>query len=151
MHLNALYTLTDLVDERKNPRNYQVFLLFLFSLLMGLALASSATSQSVSVAGVPLPPLCLFHLATGLDCPACGITRALVLAFHGRWLESYLMHLWGLPLALLVAAQIPYRLYRISGGRPPAVSRRSRLWTTRIVVVSLLLPWIARLTIRFIG
>lgn len=34
-------------------------------------------------------PLCPFRLATGLPCPLCGATRAIVLAAHGdpRWID----------------------------------------------------------------
>ena len=32
-----------------------------------------------------LIPKCPFHLLTGLDCPACGIQRALHYFLHGEW------------------------------------------------------------------
>jgi Protein of unknown function (DUF2752) len=32
----------------------------------------------------PLPDLCPIHRATGHRCPGCGMTRALVLLWHGR-------------------------------------------------------------------
>lgn len=43
---------------------------------------------------------CLFHLLTGLYCPGCGGTRAVIYLFHGRILASFLYH----PFVLYVAA-----------------------------------------------
>jgi len=35
-------------------------------------------------AGQPFYPLCVFHLATGLNCPGCGALRSLHQLFHGQ-------------------------------------------------------------------
>lgn len=34
-------------------------------------------------------PQCVFHQLTGLDCPGCGITRALHALLHGRVGEAF--------------------------------------------------------------
>lgn len=34
-------------------------------------------------------PQCVFRQATGLDCPGCGITRALHALLHGRVREAF--------------------------------------------------------------
>ena len=140
-----LYVLSDFVDERTHPRNYQIFLLLLYALLIAGGILASASPDRVAVGGVPIPPLCPFKLVTGHNCPGCGITRALVLAFHGEWRASFAMHLWGIPLALLALLQVPYRLYRIFGGRPAHLSAPVKTWTGRLVLLSLLLPWAAKL------
>ena len=147
---NWLYGLTDLVDARTHPRNYQIFLLTLYvSLILGAMLASVSANQ-VAFAGLQVPPLCPFRLITGLNCPGCGLTRALILAFHGQWLASFHMHLWGIPLAFLVAFQVPYRLYLLSGGRPLSFPAPARTWTERVVFLSLVIPWAVKLTVRFL-
>ena len=35
---------------------------------------------------------CLFHLATGYDCPGCGGTRAIASLLHGQLFRSFLYH-----------------------------------------------------------
>ena len=53
----------------------------------------------------PLPiDLCAFRMLTGLPCPTCGLTRALVRAIQGDFAGSLAMHPAGLiVLAMLVA------------------------------------------------
>ena len=54
-----------------------------------------------------LPSFCAFHTLTGLPCPGCGLTRAVVCLCHGRLSESLAFH----PLALGVlgvAAAYPF-------------------------------------------
>src|SRR5678816_2325472 len=46
-------------------------------------------------------PLCLFHDATGLPCPGCGLTRSLSSAMHGLFRESWHHHPMG-PLILVL-------------------------------------------------
>lgn len=40
---------------------------------------------------------CPFHLLTGLPCPSCGTTRAILALFDGAWLDS----IWINPLGIL--------------------------------------------------
>ena len=49
-----------------------------------------------------LPSLCVFHITTGLPCPGCGMTRAIVCCCHGRFADSIGYH----PLGLIVFAWI---------------------------------------------
>ena len=39
-----------------------------------------------------LPSVCLFHYLTGLPCPGCGLTRAVVCTAHGLWREAIFYH-----------------------------------------------------------
>lgn len=48
-----------------------------------------------------LPPLCPFHYLTGLPCPGCGLTRALVSCVHGQWHAAVTYHPLG-PLVFVV-------------------------------------------------
>jgi uncharacterized protein DUF2752 len=105
-----------------------------------------ANSGSVILAGVPLPPVCIFKLLTTFDCPGCGLTRALILAAHGHFGQSYYMHIWGIPLLFLLLFQIPYRLFRYWHPRwtPPAFPVMVKKWVSQAVFLSFLMPWAAK-------
>lgn len=47
-----------------------------------------------------VPSVCLFKEVTGLPCPSCGTTRALLLLAHGRFRDSFMMNPFGMMLAL---------------------------------------------------
>lgn len=120
----------------------------LFSVLVVLSggMIVSPSTGLVRLFGYSLPSVCLFQHLTGLDCPGCGLTRSLIFALHGQFYQSYLMHLWGIPAAIVLLFQIPYRLYVVLA---PSASRFSvpsslRPWVNRTVFLSLLLPWAAK-------
>lgn len=51
---------------------------------------------------------CLFHRITGLYCPGCGGTRALLLFFRGDWLRSLQYH----PMVMYLFITFSYILSR---------------------------------------
>lgn len=80
-------------------------------LLLGLLLANSLNHDGLRAAVQRLSPGCIFHRLTGISCPGCGGTRALIAlidghplaALHYNWLwlptalillEEYLLSLW---------------------------------------------------------
>ena len=72
-------------------------------LLIGALLPLPGTDGKIA----SLPSICPFHTLTGLPCPGCGLTRAVVCVCHGRLAESLAFH----PLALAVlgvAALYPF-------------------------------------------
>ncbi len=85
-------------------------------------------------------------MITGFDCPGCGVTRALVLAFHGNLHESYLMHIWGIPLAVFFVTRIALGLACLHPGFQPSISTPLlwKRWGLHFVFLSLLLPWAAK-------
>ena len=114
--------------------------------ILAAALVSDVHSGRVLLEGVPLPPVCIFKLLTSLDCPGCGLTRALILAVHGHFLDSYYMHIWGIPLTIFLGIQVPYRLfrYRNPGWQPRALPVPVKKWISPAVFLSFLLPWAAK-------
>lgn len=66
-----------------------------------------------------LPPLCFFKHLTGLDCPGCGMTRAMALLAEGRVSASLDMHPFAMAFLVLclVGAVNPALLQRPSPGR----------------------------------
>ncbi len=69
---------------------------------------------AVSLFGHRIPTLCMFRLLTGHRCPGCGLTRSFTFMGHGRVAEAFHLHVLGPALYVLVAAQIPYRLWRVA-------------------------------------
>ena len=76
------------------------------------------TPEVVSLFGVPVPELCVYRKALGLSCPGCGLTRSFSFMAHGAFLEALRMNWMGPPFFLVVASQIPYRVFRLIRGRP---------------------------------
>src|SRR4051794_41979852 len=73
--------------------------------------------------------VCQFLEATGIPCPACGATRAFVLAAHGDW--SFLHYNWAWIVvwaALLV--MVVGTGWRRAHGKPAFGPRMRRLGTT---------------------
>ncbi|HEY7161065.1 MAG TPA: DUF2752 domain-containing protein, partial [Acidobacteriota bacterium] len=132
---------SDLLDERMNPIPHHLFHATFFSAVLLFATFSSVHFGRVTLFGYTIPSLCMFHNITGFDCPGCGITRAVVYALHGQWYNSYLMHMWGIPLAALIAFQVPYHVWRAAGGGTFEVSPQTKRWVRHFVVISILIPW----------
>jgi len=53
--------------------------------------------------------ICALSIVAGIPCPACGMTRAAVLFFQGRFQESIDMHPLFLPLAAIIAVMLVFR------------------------------------------
>lgn len=114
----------------------------LVALLLAFAFWDPATAGG--------PDLCLFHRATGVACPACGLTRAAAALAHGELGESLRWH----PLFVVLAAEAA--LFWLAWGvalARPARERRDlgalRRLAPRFAVgtgVLLLLVWIVRLS-----
>lgn len=95
-----------------------------------------------SADGAQGPVLCLFRRATGVACPACGLTRAAGLAASGRFAESFAAH----PLFGLVAAEFALAWW-LWGERLRGRGRdRSRFLAPVILATAalLVLLWVAR-------
>ncbi len=89
-------------------------------------------------------PLCTFHALTGLDCPACGATRATHELLHGRF-EAALRYnaLWvlSLPLAVYIFASETRLLV---AGRPLPGDLPRRRWFWPLVVAAAMVFFVAR-------
>lgn len=87
------------------------------------------------------PVTCPFRILTGLPCPACGLTRSLIAAFHLDFDRSLSLHPLGLAVAValaLFALGVDKRLPLIwrTLRRPPVAAALSALWIG---------VWVARL------
>ena len=68
-----------------------------YGLLAGLSAAMGAGLVSMGALEARIQ-LCVFRLITGVPCPGCGMTHAILHGFQGHWARSYHAHPLGLPL-----------------------------------------------------
>jgi hypothetical protein len=143
---SSIVRASNYLDERYYPVSHHLFHAILFIFILLAALSSSIETSQVAIFGHKIPPLCMFKRILDLDCPGCGITRSFVFAVHREWYASYMMHIWGIPLAGFLVFQVFYRFSRAFKSPPikinPAVSR----WLKMFLVLSILLPWIVKTT-----
>lgn len=89
-------------------------------------------------------PDCLFHRGTGMDCPACGMTRATHELLHGRVAAAFRLNPLGIILAPVIAIWLAIRLpkwLRGSQGRSSPVRARLLFGSLAILVLAY---WILR-------
>ena len=92
------------------------------------------------------PVLCLFHRATGIFCPACGMTRAAAALAHGELVTAMRWH----PLLVPLAAEagvlwLAWGVALREGSRLEALRRLA----PRLAIANgllLLVVWLVRLT-----
>lgn len=115
-----------------------------------LAIAGAAAAQAALVTlGLPGWPCPILH-GTGVPCPGCGLSRAIVALLSGEWAQALTLHAFA-PLVLLalvliaVAAALPARR-RASFVRAVAYAER-RTGLTGLALVGLLIYWAARLAL----
>jgi hypothetical protein len=74
-------------------------------------------------------PFCLFRAVTGLPCPGCGVTRALIAIARGDYRKAWRLN----PAAFAVIVYF-------------AAPRRARPAADRLLAASLLLVWLGRIS-----
>ncbi len=90
-------------------------------------------------------PICLFHALTGLNCPGCGMTRALYALLHGNFLLALkdnalfvlmpvALAIWGARFILRKLTNQPVKFYMPS----------KLLWT--LLIVAFVFAFIRNLT-----
>jgi hypothetical protein len=90
----------------------------------------------------PLPQACASRIWLGLGCPGCGLTRSIIHLAQGDWQASWRAHRLGGLFALVIAFQIPYRLYAL---RRPALLPLSNFWLAAFgyaLIVTLVMNWL---------
>ncbi|MBN1223528.1 MAG: DUF2752 domain-containing protein [Candidatus Aminicenantes bacterium] len=73
-----------------------------------------AEGDHLSIGSMPVPDMCIFKNLTGIPCPGCGLSRAIVAAAHGRIRESLFHHRLGLLTLAYILLQFLYRSARIA-------------------------------------
>lgn len=95
----------------------------------------------------PLPESCTSRIWFGIDCPACGLTRAFISISHGRLVDAWQFNAASFLVYLFVLVQIPwqsYQIWRMSNGRPSV----DEIWLYYLPITmtfALILQWVFRL------
>lgn len=92
---------------------------------------------------------CVFKLASGLPCPACGTTRSIIALWHGDWRASWRINPLGFP-ALAGLALVPVWLVAdlargsdtlIRAFRRCELGLQRRPWLLVLLLVTIALNW----------
>ena len=82
-----------------------------------------------------IPSLCVFYHATGLPCPSCGITRAIVFLTHFQFRRAMEMNALGFMLVGVLALWWVTSIYEMATSRRTRLSRwAARRWTALALV-----------------
>ncbi len=111
--------------ERQRDR----VIMLVASLITLASLLLDPSDSAVALFGWNVPPLCLWTNLFGVECWGCGLTRSFTFMGHGDLEGAFRLHRLGPGLYGLVAAQIPYRLWRL---RPPQPSVNVRVRDTEV-------------------
>ncbi len=128
-------------------------------LVIAVAVVAASLSLSVHngeqvilpIIDVPLPGTCTFRTLTGLPCPGCGLTRSFISMGHANFRDAWNYNPAGFLFFVVVAFQIPYRIYqlrRIRRGRDQHRFAWIDNWILIALVVALIVQWIYGLMAR---
>lgn len=81
--------------------------------VVGVALLMTPSAEVVSLFGFEMPIACTWRRLTGIGCPGCGLTRSFAFMAELRLAEAWSMNWLGPPMFAVVAAQLPYRAWRL--------------------------------------
>jgi hypothetical protein len=136
--------------NRADPSLHWMMLgLAVAALVLAAVLQVDAAGQVADVFfGLPLPESCMFRRVTGAPCPGCGLTRCFICLVRGDVTRAWGFNPGGLPLFLVVIAQVPYRLLQLIRIRRQQEEFRLTKLTLIVcclIAISLIGQWVLRL------
>lgn len=112
-------------------------------LWLAVTIVAPLAAAAWIAAGEPAGPACLLREIAHVDCPTCGVTRALALLAHGEWRASLAVHPFAAALLLqALAGWVIWTRWLFRGGENP------ERWIPRVVLVNtvaLVALWAVRL------
>lgn len=98
-------------------------------------------------AGSGLQGFCLFHLAFGVECPGCGITRSVLALFAGHVSDSWQIQRAGIAVAAYFLGLAILALLETLARVSPHAAARFRWWADRSFAVILIANWLCRIVV----
>jgi hypothetical protein len=98
-------------------------------------------------AGSGLQGFCLVHLAFGVECPGCGVTRSVLALFAGRLSDSWQMQRAGIAVAAYFLALAILALLEAFRSVSPDAAARFRWSADRCFGVILIANWLCRIVV----
>ncbi|PKL45316.1 MAG: hypothetical protein CVV42_18760 [Candidatus Riflebacteria bacterium HGW-Riflebacteria-2] len=108
-----------IVDLEKRFRAHQWVQLFFATVMVILPFFLAPAypgEERVALGSWRIPPVCPHRVLFMKSCPGCGLIRSFTALTHGQFRASYAYHRLGIPLFLIIALQIPFRLYLLKKG-----------------------------------
>jgi hypothetical protein len=102
-------------------------------------------------AGSGLQGFCLFHLAFGIECPGCGITRSVLALFAGHVTDSWQIQRAGIAVAAYFLALAILALLETLARVGPHAAARFRWSADRCFAVILIANWLCRIVVVHIS
>ena len=95
-------------EERKNPKNQKkIREHFVFSNMLRLFLAGILYCILMLVSDIRIP--CIFYKITGVQCPGCGMSRAILALMHGKWKQAFYYNRLSITLLPVLLLYLLYR------------------------------------------
>lgn len=139
---------SSITKQLRQQKRRHVEVLVVCSCVLILLLILNTDSQRVSVnwwPDLPIPELCMSRSWFGINCPGCGLTRSFIALRNGDFVRAWHYHHLGWLMLLLVASQIPYRIYALrTQGDTPSQSRWPN-WIAYFMIAALLINWLLNL------
>lgn len=145
-------TETDALSPRERRYHRVTLAMSAGALLFALALVPKPETDGIhtELMGLRMPTLCLYRATSGMDCPACGLTRSFMYLVRGDVTHAVRCNPLGPLFFLIVVLQIPYRLVVLGAGRrPPDIPERWRSVVRNAVLAGVVLLWAARTVPQF--
>ena len=91
---------------------------------------------------------CPVRSTLGVDCPGCGLTRAMVLLAQGHWQASFEMHAFapiflGIGIILAIGSVLPAKLQQMAANQIANFERHTGI--VALLSLSFMLYWILRI------
>ncbi len=136
-------------DEAGTAAGHLVVLIVCAGILLSAALLSPSTGN-LKIGPLTLPSLCMLRNTTGIPCPGCGLTHAVVAAVHGDWKESFVYHRLGPLVVGFLMLQLLYRsTWMVVPMFRTQINRVGKLfdWALIPLMVLLFINWIPTLIV----